>query len=255
MQKDNGACASCRHQRKKCTESCTLAPYFPFAKNNEFQAVHKHFGVSNVIKILSGLDVGDRKRAVDSLVWEANCRQYDPVLGSFGVFSRVLEELDWYRHQYFCNNFQTRNNLSLLDNRRLSSSNNLALVPANSYPAYYNYESNQCSDSLRDDNSASVRNTEILNEDSNNSSAVILPQQYGTQNLENFNEESTSGSVILPQHYTMTGLNQPYFQLPAGTICMSILTSFFFVKRCDFECMVVKLANRNQLVLFSFYMQ
>ncbi|KAK1393339.1 LOB domain-containing protein [Heracleum sosnowskyi] len=258
MQKENGslaaACASCRHQRKKCTENCVLAPYFPLNKNKEFQAVHKLFGVSNVTKILSGLDVRDRRRAVDSLIWEASCRQNDPILGSFGEFSRVFEELQWYKDQ-FRNNFQTvaprnnnnnnhHHNVSFLNNNRSgfnSSSNNSgfmsmnknrntsaplvsanpssAVVPANSYPAGYSYhESYQCTDRVRDElsyNCSSLRNAERLKEDSNNSSSLILHphQQYGIQQIENFKEESSNGSVILPQHYSMSGFNQPYYQL------------------------------------------
>lgn len=106
MQRNNGggnatgACASCRHQRKKCTEKCTLAPFFPVDKNREFQAVHKVFGVSNVTKILKRLNFEDRKRAADSLVWEAFSRQKDPILGPFGEYRRVLEELNWYKNEY-----------------------------------------------------------------------------------------------------------------------------------------------------------
>ncbi|WOG91772.1 hypothetical protein DCAR_0311023 [Daucus carota subsp. sativus] len=232
MQKENGlpaACASCRHQRKKCTENCILAPYFPLNKNKEFQAVHKLFGVSNVTKILSGLDVRDRKRAVDSLVWEATCRQNDPILGSFGEFSRVYEELEWYRYQ-FRSNFQTvapENNMSFLDNRGFNTSSNSAFMSLNKnrnsslYSGYNSYESFQCTDRLRDElsyNCSSVQNTERFKEDSNNSS-VILPQQYGVQHAENFKEERNNSSMIVPQQYTMsTTFNQPYYQL-AGTKC------------------------------------
>lgn len=102
MQRTNStsACASCKHQRKKCTEKCTLAPFFPVEKSREFQAVHKVFGVSNVTKIITNLNEEDRKVAVDSLVWEALCRQKDPVLGPYGDYKRVCEELRLYKSQY-----------------------------------------------------------------------------------------------------------------------------------------------------------
>ncbi|KAH6825190.1 LOB domain-containing protein 2 [Perilla frutescens var. hirtella] len=102
MQRTNStsACASCKHQRKKCTEKCTLAPFFPVERTREFQAVHKVFGVSNVTKIITSLREEDRKVAVDSLVWEALCRQKDPVLGPFGDYRRVCEELRLYKSQY-----------------------------------------------------------------------------------------------------------------------------------------------------------
>ncbi|KAK9074400.1 hypothetical protein SSX86_007001 [Deinandra increscens subsp. villosa] len=94
------ACASCRHQRKKCTEKCVLAPFFPAEKAQDFQAVHKVFGVSNVTKLVKDLSREDGKKAVDSLVWEANCRLKDPVLGPLGEFQRVSEELVVYKTQY-----------------------------------------------------------------------------------------------------------------------------------------------------------
>ncbi|XP_059451005.1 LOB domain-containing protein 2 [Corylus avellana] len=93
------ACAACKHQRKRCTEGCILAPYFPAHRSREFQAVHKLFGVSNVTKIVKSLKEDDRKMAVDSLVWEASCRQKDPVLGPYGEYRKVSEELNMFRGQ------------------------------------------------------------------------------------------------------------------------------------------------------------
>ncbi|XP_022140622.1 LOB domain-containing protein 2 [Momordica charantia] len=87
------ACAACKHQRKKCHDTCPLAPYFPADRNREFQAVHKVFGVSNVTKMVKNVREEDRRKAVDSLIWEAVCRQNDPVLGPYGEYRRVLEEL------------------------------------------------------------------------------------------------------------------------------------------------------------------
>ncbi|XP_057953925.1 LOB domain-containing protein 2 [Malania oleifera] len=100
------ACAACKHQRKKCDDKCILAPFFPADKTQEFQAVHKVFGVSNVQKIVKSLPRDeDRRRAADSLVWEAFCRQRDPVLGSYGEYRRVYDELKLYKSQY-CQSLQ-----------------------------------------------------------------------------------------------------------------------------------------------------
>ncbi|KAJ8439970.1 hypothetical protein Cgig2_008353 [Carnegiea gigantea] len=94
------ACAACKHQRKKCTDKCILAPFFPAEKIREFQAVHKVFGVSNVQKMVKNLfNDEDRKRAADSLVWEALCRQKDPVLGPYGEYRKIYEELKFYQAQ------------------------------------------------------------------------------------------------------------------------------------------------------------
>lgn len=93
------ACASCKHQRKRCAEDCVLAPYFPAERMQEFQAVHKVFGVSNVIKLVKDVDKERQKETADSLVWEASCRQDDPVLGCYGKFKKIQEELELYKMQ------------------------------------------------------------------------------------------------------------------------------------------------------------
>ncbi|GMI67139.1 hypothetical protein HRI_000383200 [Hibiscus trionum] len=94
------ACAACKHQRKRCDENCILAPYFPADKCREFQAVHRIFGVSNATKIVrsASTDV-DRKKVADSLIWEAFCWQKDPVLGPYGDYRKVYEELSLYKKQ------------------------------------------------------------------------------------------------------------------------------------------------------------
>nr|XP_004305435.2 PREDICTED: LOB domain-containing protein 2-like [Fragaria vesca subsp. vesca] len=91
------ACAACKHQRKKCSEGCTLAPYFPVERNREFQAVHKVFGVSNVTKMVKNANEANRRKVVDSLVWEALCRQKDPVLGPYGEYRMIFDELKTYK--------------------------------------------------------------------------------------------------------------------------------------------------------------
>lgn len=91
------ACASCKHQRKKCNNECILSPYFPARKTKEFQAVHKVFGVSNVQKMVRTVREEDRTKLSDSLTWEALWRQKDPVLGSYGEYRRICEELKLYK--------------------------------------------------------------------------------------------------------------------------------------------------------------
>ncbi|KAF9588163.1 hypothetical protein IFM89_007852 [Coptis chinensis] len=102
-QKSNGvhqACAACKHQRKKCSEKCVLAPFFPSEKSLQFQAVHKIFGVSNISKILTSLKTyEEREEAIRTLVWEAECRQKDPVSGCYGEYQRVYDELIRLRNQ------------------------------------------------------------------------------------------------------------------------------------------------------------
>ncbi|XP_042519182.1 LOB domain-containing protein 2 [Macadamia integrifolia] len=88
------ACAACKHQRKKCRENCVLAPFFPAEQSQNFQAVHRVFGVSNVQKIVRSLASYDQRvKAVESLIWEANWRQKDPILGCYGEYKKVMDEL------------------------------------------------------------------------------------------------------------------------------------------------------------------
>ncbi|TKY66794.1 LOB domain-containing protein 2 [Spatholobus suberectus] len=100
------ACAPCKHQRKKCSENCILAPYFPSNRSREFHAVHKVFGVSNITKLVKNAKEEDRRRVVDSLIWEACCRQRDPIHGPYGEYTKVyneykkvLDELKRFRSQ------------------------------------------------------------------------------------------------------------------------------------------------------------
>lgn len=88
----NPACAACKHQRKKCSENCILAPYFPSNRSREFHAVHKVFGVSNITKLVKNAKEEDRRRVVDSLIWEACCRQRDPIHGPYGEYTKVYNE-------------------------------------------------------------------------------------------------------------------------------------------------------------------
>ncbi|KAH1142820.1 hypothetical protein AAZX31_12G114200 [Glycine max] len=96
MQRNNSgmhpACAACKHQRKKCSENCILEPYFPSNRSREFYAVHKVFGVSNITKLVKNAKEEDRRKVVDSLIWEACCRQRDPIQGPYGEYTKVYNE-------------------------------------------------------------------------------------------------------------------------------------------------------------------
>ncbi|KAF1861619.1 hypothetical protein Lal_00026007 [Lupinus albus] len=85
------ACAACRHQRRKCKEDCVLAPYFPMEKTQQYLAVHKVFGFSNMTKMLSKLVEQERKEAVESFQWEAMMWQQDPVHGPLGAYKKLCD--------------------------------------------------------------------------------------------------------------------------------------------------------------------
>jgi len=89
----NAACAACKHQRRKCTADCPLAPYFPPDQPKRFHNVHKLYGVSNVLRILRMVDPSEREDAVKSIVFEADTREKDPVHGCLGVISLLQNQL------------------------------------------------------------------------------------------------------------------------------------------------------------------
>ncbi|BBG98998.1 LOB domain-containing protein 22 [Prunus dulcis] len=71
----NHACASCNHQRRKCDETCEMAPYFPASRYNEFQNAHKIFCVSNIQKIMAMAAPDQRQAAAESILTEGECKE------------------------------------------------------------------------------------------------------------------------------------------------------------------------------------
>ncbi|RDX72631.1 LOB domain-containing protein 27, partial [Mucuna pruriens] len=107
------ACAACKHQRRKCTSECLLAPYFPADQPKVFLNVHRLFGVSNIVKILKILEPSQKKIAMDSIIIQANYRDKYPVHGCWEEICKlhyqiwlaeeelhaVLQQLDMCRQQ------------------------------------------------------------------------------------------------------------------------------------------------------------
>ncbi|KAJ7571227.1 hypothetical protein O6H91_01G155800 [Diphasiastrum complanatum] len=87
------ACAACRVLRRKCTNECLFAPYFPPDQPQKFAHVHKVFGVANITKMLHELPPMQRENCIDSMAFEANARVQDPVFGCVGVISLLQEQI------------------------------------------------------------------------------------------------------------------------------------------------------------------
>ncbi|AQK64253.1 uncharacterized isoform X1 [Zea mays] len=81
MSSSNSPCAACKLLRRKCTQGCVFAPYFPPDNPAKFASVHRIFGASNVSKLLNDLPAVQREDAVNSLAYEAEARIRDPVYG------------------------------------------------------------------------------------------------------------------------------------------------------------------------------
>ncbi|XP_021818952.1 LOB domain-containing protein 22-like [Prunus avium] len=105
----NHACASCKQQRRKCDETCEMAPYFPASRYSEFQNAHKIFGVSNIQKIMAMAAPDQRQAAAESILTEGNARKNDPVHGCLGIIrglnaqiqpSHVMAEMRKYEQGY-----------------------------------------------------------------------------------------------------------------------------------------------------------
>ncbi|GLJ42974.1 hypothetical protein SUGI_0891730 [Cryptomeria japonica] len=75
------ACAACRLQRKKCSDECLMAPYFPSDDLHRFSIVQKVYGCNHIVKMLKDVQAEQRVDFVNSLVYEAKARMADPVYG------------------------------------------------------------------------------------------------------------------------------------------------------------------------------
>uniref|UniRef100_A0A5B7B5Y3 Putative LOB domain-containing protein 36 n=2 Tax=Davidia involucrata TaxID=16924 RepID=A0A5B7B5Y3_DAVIN len=101
MSSSNSPCAACKLLRRKCTEDCVLAPYFPPDQPQKFANVHRVFGASNVGKLLNELPAAQREDAVNSLAYEADARLRDPVYGCVGLISILQHNLKQVQHQLY----------------------------------------------------------------------------------------------------------------------------------------------------------
>ncbi|KAK7321381.1 hypothetical protein VNO77_31977 [Canavalia gladiata] len=93
MEGNSLPCASCRFLRRRCSQDCIFAPYFPSNDLHKFAIVHKVFGCSNVGKMLKDLPVDQRADAVSSLVYEANARVRNPVYGCVGTIAYLENQV------------------------------------------------------------------------------------------------------------------------------------------------------------------
>uniref|UniRef100_A0A0C9SB45 TSA: Wollemia nobilis Ref_Wollemi_Transcript_877_578 transcribed RNA sequence n=1 Tax=Wollemia nobilis TaxID=56998 RepID=A0A0C9SB45_9CONI len=86
-------CGACKVQRKKCSDKCLLAPYFPSSDVRKFAIVYGVFGASNIVQQLHELPLEKRADAVSSMVYEATARLRDPVYGCAGRVRQLEEQV------------------------------------------------------------------------------------------------------------------------------------------------------------------
>ncbi|WCJ29599.1 LOB domain-containing protein 22 [Euphorbia peplus] len=94
------ACAACKYQRRKCKPDCLLAPFFPASSHLDFLAVHKLFGVSNILKTIRSFDSPpDKQAAVKSMIFHAKSRAADPVGGCYRIICQLKNQISFYEKQ------------------------------------------------------------------------------------------------------------------------------------------------------------
>nr|GMD14810.1 LOB domain-containing protein 4-like [Ipomoea batatas] len=87
--KQGGAspCAACKLLRRRCSQDCVFAPYFPADEPHKFASVHKE------------LPEQWRGDAVNSMVYEANARVRDPVYGCVAAISSLQQQIELLQTQ------------------------------------------------------------------------------------------------------------------------------------------------------------
>ncbi|CAO2827980.1 unnamed protein product [Amaranthus hypochondriacus] len=93
MSSSGSPCAGCKFLRRKCTQDCLYAPYFPPDQPKKFSTVHKVYGASNVAKLLNELNPSQREDAANSLAYEAEMRLSDPINGCVAVVYALQQQL------------------------------------------------------------------------------------------------------------------------------------------------------------------
>eukprot|EP01018_Ginkgo_biloba_P032495 Gb_36035 [translate_table: standard] len=115
-------CGACKMERKKCSENCVLAPYFPGNDPRKFAVTHRVFGTCNIVKFIQvtvhlilglvysygklkmslfspDLPTNQRADAVKSMVYEATARQRDPIYGSMGIVRQLQQQISELQSQ------------------------------------------------------------------------------------------------------------------------------------------------------------
>lgn len=90
----SGPCGACKFLRRKCLDGCIFALYFSSEQGvQQFAAVHRVFGASNVSKLLSSIPFLKRPAAVATLCYEAEARLIDPVYGCVANIGTLQQQV------------------------------------------------------------------------------------------------------------------------------------------------------------------
>ncbi|TVU14565.1 hypothetical protein EJB05_38040, partial [Eragrostis curvula] len=87
------SCAACKHQRRKCTPDCVLAPYFPSSQPEKFRNARRLFGVKNMLHLLQAAGPEKRELCMRTIVYESDVRRQEPVHGCLAVIRDLENQL------------------------------------------------------------------------------------------------------------------------------------------------------------------
>lgn len=232
------ACAACKHQRKKCSQDCLLAPFFPGDKPEKFANAHRLFGVSNMLKILNSVKPDDREEAMTSITYESDIRAKHPVHGCLGVIrecqneiSRSLKDLAHYKillthyKEHYQNPFQSQfsmNRYSLSSTCEVPSFGGNAIHSHGPYPIENQPSSSSSYDCLLDPerfnlddcSSPSLANTNTMKIDQERFNLDDCSSSY----FESTNTKMIcSSSTFFPMNQSSLPSVGAYFPTPTAT--------------------------------------
>lgn len=84
-------CAACTYKRRRCTENCPLALYFPMEKMDDFIKVHKLYGTNRLVKIIESIPINERFIMVENVINEARQMELNPQHGLVREANQITE--------------------------------------------------------------------------------------------------------------------------------------------------------------------
>ncbi|KAI3840896.1 hypothetical protein MKX03_025635 [Papaver bracteatum] len=107
---DKKSCGACAHRKKKCSQKCEFAPFFPSNRAEDFQNVSNVFGAAKFIQLIK-LAGPKQHLAAETLIIEAIARVSNPVLGIAGIAETISQQLEDLTSELTAVNQQNKHNL------------------------------------------------------------------------------------------------------------------------------------------------
>ncbi|KAI3915065.1 hypothetical protein MKW92_007254 [Papaver armeniacum] len=107
---DKKSCEACARRRKKCSQECPFAPFFPSNRAGDFKNVSYVFGAANFITLIN---LADPKQhlAAETMIIEAIARVSNPVHGLAGIAETLSQQLEDLTSELTAVNQQNKHNL------------------------------------------------------------------------------------------------------------------------------------------------